>query len=75
MNVSARKIESLIAVQNITKIELAKRAKIAPQSVSAIMKRGTCEPRTAGRIAAALGVDVLDIIDDAQDTHTDRKDG
>lgn len=63
MNVSAIKIESLLAVQGLTKAELAKKAGTSRQSVSTVIRRGTCEPRTAGKLAAALGVDILDIIE------------
>ena len=32
------------------------------QNISTIIRRGTCEPRTAGKLAAGLGVSVLEII-------------
>ena len=63
MKVNAIKIESLLAVQGLTKTELAKKAGMSRQNVSTVVRRGTCEPRTAGKLATALGVDVLDIIE------------
>lgn len=63
MNVSAIKIESLLAMHGLTKTELAKKAEMSRQNVSTVIRRGTCEPRTAGKLATALGVDVLDIIE------------
>ena len=63
MRVNAIKIESLLAVQGLTKTELAKKAGMSRQNVSTVVRRGTCEPRTAGKLAFALGVDVSDIIE------------
>lgn len=63
MNVSAIKIESLLAMHGLTKTELSKKAGMSRQNVSTVIRRGTCEPRTAGKLATALGVDVLDIIE------------
>ena len=62
MKVNAIKIESLLAVQGLTKTELAKKAGMSRQNVSTVVRRGTCEPRTAGKLASALGVDIADII-------------
>ena len=63
MKVNAIKIESLLAVQGLTKTELAKKAGMSRQNVSTVVRLGTCEPRTAGKLAFALGVDVSDIIE------------
>lgn len=64
MNVSAIKIECLLAVRGLTKTELSKKSGMSRQSVSTVIRRGTCEPRTAGKLASALGVDIADIIED-----------
>ena len=32
------------------------------QNISAIIKRGTCEPKTAGKLAVGLGVPVAEIV-------------
>ena len=66
MRVNAIKIESLLAVQGLTKTELAKKAGMSRQNVSTVVRRGTCEPRTAGKLASALGVDIADIIEDSK---------
>lgn len=66
MKVNAIKIESLLAVQGLTKTELAKKAGMSRQNVSTVVRRGTCEPRTAGKLASALGVDIADIIEDSK---------
>lgn len=62
MNINAIKIETFLAELGITKAELAKRCGISRQNISTIVRRGTCEPKTAGKLAKGLGVDVLDII-------------
>lgn len=61
MKVKGSKIEILQAEQGITQTELAAQAKISRQCLSTIIRRGTCAPKTAGRLAAALGVPVAEI--------------
>lgn len=63
MNINATRIETLLAEQSLTKTELAEKCGIARQNISIIIRRGTCEPRTAGKLAAGLGVRVADIIE------------
>lgn len=62
MTVNTFKLETLLAEHNMTKSALADRSGICRQSISTIIRRGTCEPRTAGKLAAALNVPVDDII-------------
>ncbi len=62
MVIDAQKVELIIAERGITKAQLAKKAGFARQNISAILKRGTCEPRTAGKLAGGLGVSVADIL-------------
>ena len=61
MNISREKVEYLLAERALTQAELAARCGVSRQSLSAILRRGTCEPRTAGKLAAGLGVPVQDI--------------
>ena len=42
---------------------LANRCGISRQNVSTLIRRGTCEPRTAGKLASGLGVEVREIIE------------
>lgn len=63
MKISAVKIEMLLAEQGITKAALAQKCGLARQNISTIVRRGTCEPRTAGKLAAGLGVTVADIVE------------
>lgn len=62
MNINAIKIETRLAELGITKAELAKRCGMSRQNISTIVRRGTCEPKTAGKLAVGLGVPVTDII-------------
>ena len=61
MNINATKIETRLAELGITKAVLAERCGVSRQSISTIVRRGTCEPRTAGKLAAGLGVDIAEI--------------
>lgn len=54
MNVNTVKLEALLAERGMTKSTLAERSGICRQNISAIIRRGTCELRTAGKLAAAL---------------------
>lgn len=62
MKIDSRRINTQLARQGMTKADLAKKSGLMPQNVSTIIRRGTCEPRTAGKIARALGVDVEELI-------------
>ena len=63
MKIRAAKIETLLAEQGITKAALADRCGLSRQNISTIVRRGTCEPKTAGKLAKGLGVEVADIIE------------
>ena len=62
MNINAVKIETLLARNGLTKADLSRKCGISRQSISTIIMRGTCEPKTAGKIAAGLGVQVEEIM-------------
>mgnify|MGYP004693249631 FL=1 len=61
MYIDSFSIESLLAEQGLTRKKFAERCGISRQSISTIIRRGTCEPRTAGKLAAGLGVQVNEI--------------
>lgn len=61
MNINGMKIEVLLAKAGITKTELANRCGVSRQNISTIVKRGTCEPRTLGKLAAGLCVSVSEL--------------
>ena len=62
MTVNAQHIETKMAELGLTKKALAANCGISAQNISTIIRRGTCEPKTAGKLAAGLGVPVADII-------------
>lgn len=62
MKIDATKIETLLAERNMTKTELSDNCGISRQSISTVIRRGTAEPKTVGKLAAGLGVSVTDII-------------
>lgn len=66
MRIDTSKIELLIARQGITKATLSKKCGISRQSISTIIRRGTCEPKTAGKIAAGLGIPVEHITEEVK---------
>lgn len=61
MNVNTAMLENILAERGMTKSELAKASGVSRQSLSTIIKRGSCEPRTAGKLAAGLGISVRDL--------------
>ena len=62
MYINSIKIESMLATRGMTKASLAQKCGISRQNISTIIRRGTCEPKTAGKIAAGLGVQVEEIL-------------
>lgn len=63
MTINTTRIETMLAEQGMTKAELAARCGVSRQNFSTIIRRGTCEPKTAGKLAAGLGVPVTEIIE------------
>lgn len=64
MNISTKRIEALLAESDMTKTTLAERSGLCRQNISTIIRRGTCEPRTANKLAKGLGVTVADITEE-----------
>ena len=62
MTINAQRIETMLAERGLTKAAYAANCGISRQNVSTIIRRGTCEPKTAGKLAAGLGIPVTDII-------------
>ncbi len=62
MNIRTQYVQVKLAEQRLTKKALAEKCGISPQNISTIIRRGTCEPKTAGKLAAGLGVPVAEII-------------
>ena len=62
MKIDSIKIKLILAEREMTRTELATLCGISRQNVSTVLTRGTCEPKTAGKIAKALGVDAREIV-------------
>lgn len=57
-------LEIMAARKGMKLGQLADKAGLCRQNLSTIKQRGTCTALTACKIAAALGVDVTEIIED-----------
>lgn len=62
MEISKRKIKTLMAKHALTTKALAGRMNTQANNLSTILTRGTCLPETAIRIADALGVRLEEIV-------------
>ena len=56
----------IVLILGMTKSELAARSGVSRQQISTIIGRGTCAPKTAGKLAAGLGISVLEIMKEVQ---------
>lgn len=61
MKINTNEVMLILAERMMTRTELAELCGISRQNVSTILTRGTCTPRTAGKIAKGLGVHVAEI--------------
>lgn len=64
MTIDTRKFDIALARNIMTKSELAEGAGISRQRLQSILNSKNVSPVSVGRIAAALGVDVTEIISD-----------
>lgn len=62
MTINTQRIETMLAERGLTKSAYAANCGISRQNVSTIIRRGTAEPKTVGKLAAGLGVPVAEII-------------
>lgn len=65
MKISGRNIEAALARKGWTKTKLAQESNLNTPNICMAIRRGSCLPVTAGKIAAALGVDVTEIMESA----------
>lgn len=61
MDIDVFKLENILAERGMTKTALSDASGICRQGISAILRRGTCEPKTAGKLASGLGISVAEI--------------
>lgn len=62
MKINTRFIEIKLAERGLTKAAYAASCGISRQNVSTIIRRGTAEPKTVGKLAAGLGVSVEEVL-------------
>lgn len=65
MRLDTQKIKLILAEREMRQVDLAAKCGTSRQSISLILTRGTCEPKTAGKIAKGLGVPVAEIVKEA----------
>ena len=61
MKLNTYEIRCLMGRKGMTARQVALAAGLCADRFSVIIKKGSCRPDTAGRLAAALGVDISDI--------------
>lgn len=64
LSISKNKVQIIMAKKLMNPYDLCSKAKISYASYRRIMNKGGCKIATLGKIAAALGVDVTDILED-----------
>ena len=60
--INTSKVILILAEKGMTRSELAIVSGICRQNISTILTRGTCSPKTAGKIAQGLGIPVAEIM-------------
>lgn len=63
MKINKQKLEVAMAKECMNTFDLCKAAEMKYQMFRWIFNGGNCKPATIGKIAAALGVDVTEIIE------------
>ena len=64
MKINAHKIKLILAEREMTRADLAGKCGISRQNISTILTRGTCELKTAGKLAKGLGVPLAEIVEE-----------
>lgn len=62
MKINVHKIKLILAEMEMTRSDLAAKCGISRQNISTILTRGTCEPKTAGKLAKGLGIPLDEIV-------------
>lgn len=62
MKLDIFQIKLIMAEKGLRIKEYSELCGISRQNISTILTRGTCEPKTAGKLAKGLGVDVREIV-------------
>lgn len=62
MNINTTQLQIAMAERRMSLTQLSERSGVAKQNISTIIRRGTCTPKTAGKLAAGLNVPVKEIV-------------
>ncbi len=62
MRINKTKFELSMARKGLTATRLCELSGVSRQSISTIRYRGSCAPQTAARLAAGLGIDISELI-------------
>lgn len=62
MLIDTRKIEIIMAKQELSQVELAKKCGMPRQNLSALLRHGRVQPKTVGKLVKGLGVQVEDLL-------------
>ena len=65
MRLNKEKVSLIMAEQDLYQKDLSEKAKMSRGNLSTIINGKNCQPRTAYKIAKALGVDVVEIVEEA----------
>ncbi len=65
MRLNKEKVSLIMAEQDLYQKDLSEKAKMSRGNLSTIINGKNCQPRTAYKIAKALGVDVVEILEEA----------
>lgn len=61
MKLNTKRIKNYLAEKDMSLAELARACNMYSAGITTVLKRGTCTPRIAGRIARGMGVDLSEI--------------
>lgn len=64
MKISAKKVKRLMGAKLMTQKELAQVAEVSRATITATLAKGSCSVQTAAKIAKALNVDPMGIMEE-----------
>lgn len=62
MKINSRNIEIKMAEQGLTQTALAANCGMCSTALSRVIRRGTADPKTVGKLARGLGVPVSEVL-------------
>ena len=63
MNINPNYIKRMMGANLMTQEQLAQAAGVSRSTINTTLLKGSCSTRTAGKIAKALGIDPVDIVE------------